>query len=35
MLNKLYTDIGYSCTGAIGARSVCVTICGDSIKAGY
>jgi hypothetical protein len=27
-------DIGYSCTGDIGKKSVCVTICGDSIKAG-
>ncbi len=27
-------DLGYSCTGVIGARSVCVTICGDGIKAG-
>ncbi len=27
-------DVGYSCTGSIGAISVCVNICGDYIKAG-
>ena len=27
-------DVGYFCTGGIGARSVCAITCGDYIKGG-